>query len=156
MNWKIVIFNNFLAKLIALAFAVATWFYVFDLVNTDQFLKKKKTVEEIFSRYEFAVKEVSVRPIFFGKSPKGYRVKFDEIKVTPSKISVFGPKDIVDGVDELETDKIDLSEHTRNAELRLGLHSDTKFLRIKDKVVNVYLPVEFMEFAKGPEKEKTR
>jgi YbbR domain-containing protein len=150
MNWKIIIFNNLWAKLIALALAIATWFYVFDLVNTDLFLKKKKTVEEIFSRYEFSVKEVPVRPIFFGKLPKGYRVKFDEIKVNPSKISVFGPKDIVDGVDELETDKIDLSEHTRNVELRLGLHSDTKFLRIKDKVVSVYLPVECMEPAKAP------
>jgi len=153
MKWKIIIFNNFLAKLIALALAIATWFYVFDLVNTDLFLKKKKTVEEIFSRYEFSVKEVPVRPIFFGKLPKGYNVKFDEIKVNPSKISVFGPKDIVDGVDELETEKIDLSEHTRSAELRLGLHSDTKFLRIKDKVVNVYLPVEYAEPAKAPGKK---
>jgi len=144
MRWKVIIFNNFWAKLISLALAVATWFYVFDLVNSDTFQVKKKTVEEVFSQYKFAVKEVSIRPIFYGRSPKGYRVKFDEIKVNPQKVSVFGPKDIVDGVNELETDKINLSEHSRSAELRLGLHSDTKFLRIKDKVVSVYLPVEHM------------
>ncbi|GEM_PF-642630 len=159
-----IIFNNFWPKVIALALAIATWFYVFDLVNTDSFSQKKKTAEEVFSYYKFVVKEVPVKPVFSGKSPEGYRALFDKVKVEPAKISVFGPEDILDDVVELETDKINLGEYTRSAQLHLGIHSDTKFLQIKDKIVDVYLPVETVKMegkaspptepAKGAENKK--
>ena len=142
MNWKSIILNNFWPKVISLILATATWFYVFDLVNSDSFSQRKATVEEVVSRYDFIVKEIPVKLVFSGKSPKGYQVLFDEIKIVPARIAVFGPKEIMGGVNELETDKIFLGEYTRSTQLRLGLHSDVKYLQIKDKVVDVYLPVE--------------
>ena len=153
MDWKNIILNNFWPKIISLILAVATWFYVFDMVNSDSFSQRKATVEEVVSRYDFIVKEIPVKLVFSGKSPKGYKVLFDEIKVTPSNMAVFGPKEIIAGVKELETDKIFLGEYTRSAKLRLGLHSDVKYLQIKDKVVDVYLPVEPVK-AKKAEEEK--
>jgi YbbR domain-containing protein len=137
-----IIFNNFWPKVIALALAVATWFYVFDLVNSDSFLQKKETAEDVFSRYKFIVKEIPVKPVFFGKSPEGYRAVFDKVKIEPARIAVFGPEDILGDINELETEKINLGEYTRSTQLRLSVQSDTKFLQIKDKVVDVYLPVE--------------
>jgi len=142
MKWTSIIFNNFWAKIISLILAALTWFYVFDLINSDSFYQKKETVEDIFSRYKFIVKEVPVKPVFTGKVREGYKIEFDNIKIEPSKIAVFGPEEVIDGVKELRTDKIDLGEYTRSINLRLGLNSDTKFLRIKSNAVNVYLPVE--------------
>ncbi|MEA3489539.1 MAG: YbbR-like domain-containing protein [Candidatus Omnitrophota bacterium] len=145
MRWGNIIFNNFWPKVISLALAAATWFYVFDLVNTDSRLQEKETIEDIFNRYKFIVKEVPVKPVFSGKSPKGRRVAFDKVKIEPSVIAIFGPEDIIEGVNELRTDKINIGEYTRSAHLRLGLNSDIKFLEIKDNVVDVYLPVEVVE-----------
>ena len=68
MRWGNIIFNNFWAKVISLVLAIATWFYVFDLINADSFLQKKQTVEEVFSQYNFIVKEVPVKPVFWGKA----------------------------------------------------------------------------------------
>lgn len=150
---KHIILNNFWAKVITLALAVATWFYVFDLVNSDSFSGKKETAEEIFARYNFIVKEVPVKPVFYGKSPEGYRVDFDKVKVEPSKMSIFGPKDVIGQVEELRTDTINLGEYTRSARLKLGVHSDVKYLKLDDKAVEVYVPVESLS-AVSSEEEK--
>ena len=146
------IFNNFWPKVISLALAVATWFYVFDLINTDSFLQKKETMEDVLARYKFVVKEVPVKPVFSGKSPEGYRVAFEKVLVKPSKIAVFGPEDMLEGLTELRTDKINLGEYTRSTHLELGLESDTKFLQIQSNAVDVYIPIESI----GGSREKTR
>lgn len=143
------IFKNFWAKVISLILAIATWFYVFDLVNSDSFLQKRETIEDILSRYKFVIKEVPVKPVFFGKSPDGYEVKFDEVKIDPPKVSVFGPEEIINENFELKTDKIDLSEYTRNTVLWLGLYSDEKFLKIKGNIVKVTLSVVPVETVKS-------
>ncbi|MFH1836819.1 MAG: YbbR-like domain-containing protein [Candidatus Omnitrophota bacterium] len=142
MGWNNIIFNNFLAKIISLVLAVATWFYVFDVVNRDSFIQKKETVEEVFSRYKFVMKEVPVKPVFEGRSPEGYKTIFEKVKIEPAIISVFGPEEIVEDLDGLETETINLGEYTRSIKLSLGLQSDIKFLSINDKVVDVYLPIE--------------
>lgn len=148
-----IIFNNFWAKLIALALAIATWFYVFDLVNSDMFSQRRETAEEVFLRYNFIMKELPVKPVFYGKSPEGYRVVYDKVKIEPSKITVFGPEEVLEDVAELETERISLGEYTRSATLRLGLRSDKKGLELKDKVVEVTLPVELITEKKIEEKK---
>lgn len=150
---KHIILNNFWAKIITLALAVATWFYVFDLVNSDSYSAKKETAEEIFARYNFIVKEVPVKPVFYGKSPDGYRVDYDKVKVDPSKMSIFGPKSVIEQVEELRTDTINLGEYTRSARLKLGVHSDVKYLKLEDKAVDVYIPVESLNAATPEEKK---
>jgi YbbR domain-containing protein len=137
-----IVFNNFWPKVIALALAIATWFYVFDLVNTDSFLQKKETVEEMLSRFEFTMKEVPVKPVFTGRSPEGYQAVFEKVIVDPSNVTLFGPGEILDGVTELRTDPIDVSEYTKSARLQVRVGSDVKALNFKDKTVYVYLPVE--------------
>jgi YbbR domain-containing protein len=147
MNPGKMIFNNFLAKLIALVLSVSTWFYVHDLIRDDSYMQRKQSAEDVVSKYKFIVKEVPVRPIFVGKSPEGYMVDPGKILIVPDKIAVFGPRDILDNVDHLNTEKINLSEYTRSSRLRLGLKSSIKFLKIEDKVVDVYLPVVSLQEA---------
>jgi len=145
MSGSSIITNNFWAKLIALVLAIATWFYIFDMVNQDSFRQKSETTEEVFSRYNFIVKELPVKPVFSGKSPDGYRVMFDKVRVEPSVISILGPEDVINDLTELNTESIDLGEYTRSAKLTLGLDSDVDLLDLDGKVVNVYVPVEFTE-----------
>jgi YbbR-like protein len=133
------IFHNAWPKVLALVLAIATWFYVFDLVNSDS--QRKETVAEVLSRTNFIVKEVEVKPVFTGKTPNGYVVVFDEVKIRPATVSIFGPEVIVDKVTELRTDRIDLGEYTRSVTLKLGIHSNVKSLPLDDKVVEVVLPV---------------
>ncbi|HPN72908.1 MAG TPA: YbbR-like domain-containing protein [Candidatus Omnitrophota bacterium] len=139
---KSIITNNFWAKVVTLAFAVATWFYVFDLMNSDPYAHRRESTEEILSNFNFSLKEVPIKPVFYGKSPKGYRVPFEKVKVEPEKMAIFGPKSALDQVEELRTDRIDLREYTAAVQLRLGLSSDVKYINLDNKVVDVYLPVE--------------
>ena len=142
------IFNNFWPKLISLVLAVATWFYVFDLVNTDSFLQKKDSMEDVINRYNFVVKDVPVKPVFTGKSPNGYRVAYEKVLVEPGKVSVFGPDELISGLKELRTEKIDLGEYTRSVHLRLGVSSDIENLGMPEDAVDVFIPVEPLERAK--------
>ena len=139
------VLNNFLLKIFSLILAVVTWFYVFDLVNTDSAAGKKETLEQVLERYNFTAKEVPVRPVFSGASPQGYRVVYENIKLVPPSVVVFGPFESVDAAREVRTDKIDISEYTRSTKLTLGIHTDVKFLRLKDKVADVYLPIERLQ-----------
>ena len=145
MRFMEIIQNNFWAKLIALILAIATWFYVFDMINSDSAMQGKESMEELFERYDFVVRSVPVKAVFVGKSPQGYRVAFDRVKVDPPEISIFGPEEVVGRVDELSTSKINLGEYTRSTKLSLGLQSNMKYFQMKDKVVDVYLPVEAIE-----------
>ncbi len=147
------IFNNFPAKLIALVLAIATWFYVNDLVRNDTFPQKQETVEDVFSRYRFITKEVPVKLVFSGAPPEGYRVAREKIIIDPPKITICAPEELIEDVEELRTDRIDLGEYTRSVKLSLGLHSGVKFLRFRDKAVDVYLPVEAVKKEKVPQSE---
>jgi YbbR domain-containing protein len=147
------LFNNFWPKVIALVLAVATWFYVFDLVNTDSFLQKTETVEEMLSRFEFTMKEVPVKPVFTGRSPEGYQAVFEKVMVDPSKVALFGPEEILEGVGELRTEPIDVNEYTKSVRLEVKVESDVKALNFKNKTVYVYLPVE--PAGRSPGSDKT-
>ncbi len=141
MSLAQLVFRNFWPKVFSLALAVATWFYVFDLVNTDTY-QKKETIEELISKAGFIAKDLPVKTVFTGKTPEGYRVVFEKIKIDPQQISILGPETLVEKVSELKTDRIDLSEYTRSTILSLGLRTDVKALDLKDKVVEVVLPIE--------------
>lgn len=154
MKWINNIFNNFIAKLIALALAIATWFYIFDVVNSTSLLQKEEIAPHVFSRYHFTMKKVLVEPDFYGTAPKGYCVAFDKVKIVPQEIFIFGPESILKNVAEIGTERIDIGEYTRSTKLDVGLRSDIKFLRTEDKAIEVYLPVETLENAPEPNKGK--
>jgi len=136
------IFHNFLAKIICLILAVVTWFYVFDIISTDSYLKKKETAEDVMARYKFAMKEVPVKPVFTGKSPEGYRVNYDKIIIEPKNISVFLPEELLEDINEVRTESIDIGEYTRSTWLKQGIETDSDTLHFDNQVISVYIPVE--------------
>lgn len=139
---KRIITNNFWAKVVTLVFAIGTWFYVFDLMNSDPYLHRRETAEQILSNFNFSLKEVPIKAVFYGRSPRGYRVAFDKVKVEPEKMTIFGPKSALDQVEELRTDRIDIREYTASVQLKIGISSDVKYINLDNKTVDVYIPVE--------------
>ena len=139
---KRIITNNFWAKVVTLAFAVATWFYVFDLMNSDPYTHRRELTEKTLSNFNFELKEVPIKPVFYGKSPRGYKVEFDKVKVEPEKMTIFGPKEVLDRVEELRTDRIDLRAYTASVQLSLGISSEVKYINLDNTTVEVFLPVE--------------
>jgi YbbR domain-containing protein len=143
-----IFFHNFWLKFFSLIIAFATWLYVVDLVENDDFSEKKSAVEQVFSRLQFSVKEVPIKPAFTGKAPEGYVILYDDIKITPSSISIFGPTKVLDEVDFLTTQPLDVSEYTRSVNLQTGIRSKFKYLRFENKVVDILLPVQKIETGK--------
>lgn len=140
MRFFDVIVHNFWLKVISLILAAATWFYVFDLIRPARI--HQETPEDVFARYQFTIKEVPVKLVFTGKTPKGYRVVFDEVNVIPSTIAVYGPEGVVEGVEDLRTEEINLGKYKKTVKMELDIVSDVKMLQFKDKIVDVYIPVE--------------
>jgi len=150
-----IVFHNFWPKIISLVLAVATWFYVFDLISNESYHQKKETAEDILARSRLTVKEVPVKPVFTGKTPEGYKVDYGGIVIDPGTISILGPATFVEKVDEIRTDRINLDEYTRSVTLRLGIHSDVRAIRFENKFVELYLPVEKNKDDLEPGHEKT-
>ncbi|MBD3296021.1 MAG: hypothetical protein GF392_01480 [Candidatus Omnitrophica bacterium] len=137
-----IIFHNFWAKVICLVLAVATWFYVLDIISDDYFGKKPETAEDVMNRYDFVIKELPVVPVFTGNSPSGYAMAREEVKVTPSEISVYLPRELVGDVRQLQTEKIDIGEYTRSTWITRNIRSDLNIPELEEKQVNIYIPVE--------------
>jgi YbbR domain-containing protein len=135
-----IIVNNIWIKVLSLALAIATWFYVFDLVNIEP--KIKESVENVLSREDIIVKDVPVRLDFRGKSPAGYRVDHENVEITPASISIAGPENIINSIKDIRTDQVDISEFTRPVRMKLGLHSRFRSLKMGSGNVDIYLPVE--------------
>jgi YbbR domain-containing protein len=137
-----IIFHNFWAKIICLVIAVATWFYVFDIVSEDYFGKKQETAQDVMSRYDFVIKELPVVPVFTGESPSGYVIDREQVKVTPSEISVYLPRELVGDVRQLQTEKVDIGEYTRSTWITRNIRSDLNIPDLEEEEVNIYIPVE--------------
>jgi hypothetical protein len=147
MKFFNIITNNFWLKVISLVLAVATWFYVFDLVRP-LMLQKQETPEDVFERYQFTIKEVPVKIVFTGKVSEGYRVVYDRVNVIPSSIAIYGPEEIIEDISELRTEEVDLSKHNKTINTELGIVSDLKMVQFKDKIADVYIPIEKIEGSK--------
>ena len=91
-----IISHNFWLKVLSFILAVATWFYVFDVVYPVASQQKREALEEVLERYNFTLKEVPVRAVLTGTAPEGYRVVFDKVKVEPSVIAIYGPEELID------------------------------------------------------------
>ncbi len=140
-----IIFNNFWLKIFSLMLAIAAWVYVFDVLEENALSDKKNAIEQVFSRFQFSVKEVRIKPAFTGNPPEGYVLDYEKVIVEPSMISIFGPKRVLEKIDFLTTMPVNVSEYTRSVKVETGIRSKFKYLRFGDKAVEVYLPISKKE-----------
>jgi hypothetical protein len=154
MNPVGAILNNFWAKVISLILAVATWFYVFDIVTSVDDPRKKDDAGKFFSSERFIARDIPIRPVLFGKPKSGYRLDMEKVRVEPGTISMLLPESIAYSVKELRTEPVDLGEYTKPASLRSKVFSDSKLLRMDRKLVDIFIPIEKEAAPQGAEAPK--
>jgi len=139
MRMKDKILNNIGLKALALLFALATWFYVGEATKKDT---AKTAFEKIFMPKNYMGKTLTVKPVFVGKVPAGYRLIDQKLEVTPGSVLVVGPSRVLAGRDYIYTQPIDLSEYTKSRVLDIGLRSFSSSVRLENATVRVRLPIE--------------
>ncbi len=131
--------NNLGLKILALALAIATWFYV------NHELTKLKTGEEraIVSmlQYDMVSKKLPVQLTIVGEVQEGYELITEAITVEPEAIVVVGPDNILDEVTSVRTVPVDISEYTQDIIKQLELAPIARGIALKDSIVNVYIPI---------------
>ncbi len=80
---------------------------------------------------ERASKVVAVRPQFEGALARGYLL--GEVSVTPSHVTVRGPKSIIDALSEVKTRPITIEGRTDGGEERVALEPTESHLAVVDK-----------------------
>lgn len=136
---KVNFFYNFWAKIVTLILAIATWFYVFDMVNQDYTFEQ--TLFRPAAEPEFTLKKIVVEPSFTGAPPRGYRARLDEVRVDPQHVHVLAPVTMIRRIDAIRTERIDLRKVTKSTKFSVGLTTDLDMLTLPEEKVEVYVPV---------------
>ena len=83
-------------------------------------------------------KNVTIRPQIDINFRKDFEL-YDELKITPAEIQVWGPEDILDTLTHLRTEKITLNDihENINTDITVSLGNFPENLKVKTKTVNV-------------------
>lgn len=132
--------NNAGLKVLALALAVVTWFYINGELN-------RLALEESMGikggvPYKIAAKTLPIVADVRGKVIAGYRVDTDRIIITPQVCNVIGVKRLLDKVDVIKTIPIYVGEYTKTATIRVSLESPAKGIKLVDRYASVVIPIE--------------
>jgi len=133
------ILNNIGLKVLSLALAVSTWFYI------NKELEKVRNEEEraIFSmlNYEVAAKRLPIKLTLVGKPPEGYSLDSENLTIAPETCVVMGPEKILQTVEYARTIPIDITEYTKSIKKRLPLGPIAEGISLKEFSVDVYIPI---------------
>lgn len=149
MRVKKWIINNLGLKILSLALAIATWFYV-----NQEFARRKTEEEKAIIKvlhYEVVTKKIPIQLIIVGKLKSEYEIVSDGIVISPESCVVIGPEIILRDVSAVRTLPIDISEYTKDVNREIALAPIAEGITLKDYFVKVYIPI-----VKKPEVVKTQ
>ncbi|MCR5605782.1 MAG: hypothetical protein K6F69_03080 [Treponema sp.] len=90
---------------------------------------------------EKAHKYVPVKPIFVGEVAYGYEENL--VSVVPNSVYISGPKSIIDGITEIETEGIDISNKDESFSKNITLVNTNKLVTLKaPSSLSVYVGLE--------------
>jgi len=139
MKLSKILLNNAGIKFLALVLALVTWIYASEATKMDA---DKTILQKLLSPSSYITKELTVKPIFVGKVPAGYKFIEEGVKVTPSEIVVAGPAKDLEEREEIYTKSIDLEEYTKTKSVGIGLKSLSRLINFQKITVEVYLPIQ--------------
>jgi len=137
---KILVSNNAGLKILALALAIITWFYINGELN-------RLALEESMGikggiPYRIAAKTLPIVADVRGNVIPGYRIDTDRIMITPQVCNVIGVKRLLDKVDVIKTVPVYVGEYTKTATIRVSLESPAKGIKLVDRYASIVIPIE--------------
>lgn len=140
MKFNNIILNNFGLKALSLILAFITLVYVGETIKTDS--DDRTILQKVFSRAGYISKELTVKPIFVGEAPEGYRFLESEAKVSPETVVVIGPERFLADKKFIYTKPIHIREHTKTKTLAVELKSVSRSIKSREIKTQVFLPIE--------------
>ncbi len=144
MKFGKIILNNFWLKMVALIFAIITWFYVINLIE-DTTGKKTILAKMLPSYNRMTSKKLFIKAIFVGELPEKYKLLMEQVKIDPPYFIVAGPKFIINKVDRLETVPIDISKYRKTTIYQAQISSMGPSVDTEKLLVKVTIPIEIVE-----------
>ena len=147
------ILNNFWTKMIALAFAITTWFYVINAL--DETGAEKAIVATVLPSYRRMItKKMYIEVVFAENAPEGYNLLVKDVKVEPPYFIVAGPRAILEKEEKLETVPIDISEYRKSVIKDVQIAPISRTIDTEGLMVKVSIPIKKIEIKEAPPAEK--
>lgn len=137
-NWLL---KNFWLKVISLALAVITWFYVVDELSHTP--GEERLPFWVGYAPGNVIKQVQVIPMIKGHPAENYILRADKIVLKPDATFIIGQKRIVDKVASLKTVPVDITGQTKTYNVTVPLES-VKGIRLYGGggIVDLTIPIE--------------
>lgn len=137
-------------KLAALVFAVVSYFYIHNEIQTSE--KDKKISDPSYKLIKLTAKSLPVKLRIGTAPPEGYKIVESKAAVSPDRLIVIGPEALLEEALSVETSIVDISESTKTAVRRVPLENVAGIhLAGEPYLVNVTIPIE--KITPAPEAE---
>lgn len=132
--------NNFWLKVMSLALAMTTWFYVAGMI--DDAAGKNTVLARLLPSYSrFISKKMYVEAVLVGELPEGCGVNMGDVLVDPPYLVMVGPKFILNNVEKLQTTPIDISEYRKTTVIDTGIAPISQSVDTGQLTVKVAIPI---------------
>jgi len=137
--------GSLVLKLTALAFAVATYFYIQGEVMEieKKALEMSKITDPSYKLIKLTAKNLPIKVRLATAPPEGYEIVTEKVSVNPSRLVVVGPEVLLEEASNAETALLDVSESTQSVTKKIPLESVAgTHLAGEPYVVEVTVPIE--------------
>ena len=129
-------------KLVALIFAVVTYFYIHDAINRSE----NNVTDPSYKLIKLTAKNLPVKVRLATAPPEGYRIAEEGVSSNPSEVVVIGPEALLEEDSTAETALVDVSENTHLVTKRIPLESVAGIHLVGGSYdVEVTVPIEKIE-----------
>lgn len=137
-NWLL---RNFWLKIVSLALAVITWFYVVDELSHTP--GEERLPFWIGYAPGNIIKQVQITPVIEGQPLENYVLRSDRITIRPDATFIIGPKRIIEKVNSLKTVPIDVTGQSKTYNVTVPLESlrGVRFYGAGG-IVDITIPIE--------------
>lgn len=132
--------HNLGLKLVSLALAILTWFYIIGELGKVKVIEEKSPMELAYS-YRLKVKHLPIRPNFQGTTSAGYMVDEEKVDIKPKTHAVWGPGRIVESLEYLQTKPIGVGEYTKSFTVKVGLQPVANLRLPKNDFIVLKVPI---------------
>jgi YbbR domain-containing protein len=139
-RFKGAILNNIGLKAFSLLLAVVIWFYIIGELNRLALEEEMGIAGQI--AYKIIAKRLPIVPDIRGKITSGYRIREDDIAITPLECNVIGSKRLLDRITFVKTVPINVSEYTKPVTVRASLEPPSRKVKMIDTFATVVIPIE--------------